>query len=80
MFQLKYNFDAVELKKARKICFKTHPDQSGLDNKYFLFYMKAYQMIEQIHRFREKKKEMSTDYKADQSDADKKIINTLQKG
>ena len=78
LFQLDYNFDDKGLKRARKICMKTHPDKSGLDKKYFLFYTKAYKMVEEIHHFRAKKREMSTEYTIDENVANKKIVDKIQ--
>ena len=34
LFQLDYNFTKDELKKAKKVVLKTHPDKSGLDKDY----------------------------------------------
>ncbi len=55
LFKCDYNFDEEDLKNAKKIYMKTHPDKSKLPNKYFLFYKKAYKTLEEIFRFRQKK-------------------------
>jgi uncharacterized protein YueI len=39
-----------DLKKAKKIVLKLHPDKSRLEPKYFLFYMKAYNHIEELYK------------------------------
>lgn len=39
-----------DLKKAKKIVLKIHPDKSRLDPKYFLFFMKAYNHIEELYK------------------------------
>jgi len=78
LFKLDYNFDDKDLKQARKKCLMTHPDKSGLDQKYFLFYTKAYQMVEDIHHFRAKKREMSTDYTIEENEANQKIVDKIQ--
>ena len=54
LFELSYDFNEAELKKARSIALKLHPDKSGLDKQYFLFFRKAYDMIEQVYKFRRK--------------------------
>lgn len=54
LFQLDYNFSKDELKKAKKVVLKTHPDKSGLDKEYFLFFSKAYKLIYSVFEFREK--------------------------
>ena len=53
LFQLSTNFDKSELKVARKIVLKTHPDKSGLDKKYFLFLGRAYNILVKVLQFRE---------------------------
>jgi len=57
LFNLDYNFTIEDLKKSKRIVLKTHPDKSGLDKKYFLFFSKAYKMIYHIHDFRNKEKQ-----------------------
>lgn len=54
LFELSYDFNEVELKKARNIALMLHPDKSGLDKEYFLFFRRAYGMIEQVYKFRRK--------------------------
>ena len=54
LFQLDYNFGEIELKQAKKVVLKTHPDKSKLPKEYFLFYSKAYKMIYRIYEFRSK--------------------------
>ena len=38
LFHLDYNFGENELKMAKKMALKTHPDKSGLSMKYFIFF------------------------------------------
>jgi len=38
LFHIPMNFDENNLKMAKSIVLKTHPDKSKLDPKYFLFY------------------------------------------
>ena len=42
LFHLNYHFDGNDLRDAYKIALKTHPDKSGLPDKFFIFFMKAY--------------------------------------
>jgi len=42
------------LKEAKKIVLKTHPDKSRLDNKYFVFFNKAYKRLQDIYEFQNK--------------------------
>ncbi len=54
LFQLPYNFDKEQLKSAKRIVLKTHPDKSKLPKKYFLFFSAAYKMLYGVHNFRTK--------------------------
>lgn len=42
------------MKDAKKVVLKTHPDKSQLDNKYFVFFSKAYKQLQQIYEFQNK--------------------------
>ncbi len=49
------------MKEAKKIVLKTHPDKSRLDNKYFIFFGKAYNKLKQIYEFQNKTNKKITD-------------------
>jgi len=38
LFKVPLNFNKEDLKTAKKMTLMTHPDKSGLDKDYFLFY------------------------------------------
>lgn len=83
LFQLDYNFGEQELKQAKKIVLKTHPDKCKLPKEYFLFYSKAYKMLYRIFEFRDKVKQ-SNDNPSYDSNIDKtsqesyhKMINSM---
>lgn len=42
------------MKEAKKVVLKTHPDKSRLDNKYFIFFKKAYEKLLEIYQFQNK--------------------------
>ena len=56
LLNLSYNFTELDLKIAKKQVLKTHPDKSGLEKEYFLFFSKAYKIIYSIYEFRIKLK------------------------
>ncbi len=60
LFQLDYSFGEQELKQAKRIVLKTHPDKSKLPKEYFLFYSKAYKMVYRIFEFRSKVQQSKT--------------------
>lgn len=49
------------MKEAKKIVLKTHPDKSRLDNKYFVFFGKAYQKLRDIYEFQNKTNKKTED-------------------
>jgi hypothetical protein len=55
LFNLSHNFTSNELKESKKIVMMIHPDKSGLDKKYFLFYCKAFRILKNIYNFKNKK-------------------------
>ena len=79
LFKLKFNFDEIDLKKARQRCLKTHPDKSGLETKYFIFYNKAFKVISEIFHFRCRKKNTNTEYNVEYNEAEKKLLDPIQK-
>ena len=73
------NIDSVEnLARAKMITLKMHPDKSGLDKEYFLFFSKAYKIIYNLHviqdKTREKGKNGDYDNYKDTLDRDNRII------
>ena len=52
LFKMPKNFVEEDLKSAKKIVLKTHPDKSGLPPDYFRFYSKAYKKIYFIWKFK----------------------------
>jgi hypothetical protein len=54
LFKLTSDFNESDLKKAKQIVLKIHPDKSKLDPQYFIFYSKAYKILYNIYEFRNK--------------------------
>jgi hypothetical protein len=77
LFKIPADFNESELKRAKQIVLKTHPDKSKLDPEYFRFYSKAYKMLYNIWEFRKlgdvDNTNKNTDYIND-SEEEKKII------
>lgn len=65
LFHVSYNLDENQMKKAKLIALKTHPDKSGLNKEIFLFFMKAYKMLEAIYQYRVKTKRNDDNLKYD---------------
>lgn len=66
-----------DLKEAKKIVLKTHPDKSRLDNKYFIFFGKAYKRLLEIYEFQNKSTKKSAD-KAEYYDSENsKVLDKM---
>jgi len=86
LFKVPVNFDEQDLKRAKQVVLKTHPDKSGLDSKFFLFYSKAYKMLYSLWDFRKKGDVNKSSAVTDYEDVDKfseedkkKILDNLFK-
>ena len=56
-FSKKQSISNKDLKQAYKKTLATHPDKSGLDKEYFLFFSKAYKMLYNVFHKDEKQEE-----------------------
>lgn len=87
LFNLNHNFGETELKKCYRTVLQTHPDKSGLDPNYFLFYTKAFKILKNVYNYKNKKntsldeKKSKIEYLAgSDEDAGKKLlVEQLQK-
>ena len=63
-----FKIDSIDneenLGKAKTITLKMHPDKSGLDKEYFLFFSKAYKTLYQLYTIQDKTRQKggNTDY------------------
>ena len=79
LFHLNYKFDKESMKKAKIIALKTHPDKSGLSKDFFLFFMKAYKMLEAIYEYRFKKEQCAKNqkYSVEVDNENKQLLKKL---
>ena len=61
LFHLQFDFNENDLKRAKLMVYKMHPDKSNIDNKYFIFFNKAYKTIQKVYYFKRKKQQNSYD-------------------
>jgi hypothetical protein len=66
LFKLPFHFREEHLKEAKKIVLKTHPDKSGLEKEYFLFFSQAYKYLLKIHQLRQSSTTTNTEYDKDE--------------
>jgi len=60
LFDLTYNISQEDLKRAKKVVLRTHPDKSKLDSKYFLFYKKAFDVVVRFYDNQNKQNQKMT--------------------
>tara|TARA_B100001093_G_scaffold517775_1_gene600353 strand:+ start:2451 stop:3323 length:873 start_codon:yes stop_codon:yes gene_type:complete len=79
LFHLDYKFEKSSMKKAKAMALKTHPDKSGLSKDFFLFFMKAYKMLEAIYEYRCKKAQCAKKqkYTAEVDTENKQLLKKL---
>jgi hypothetical protein len=65
LFKIPFQFGENELKEAKKMVLKTHPDKSGLAKEYFLFFSQAYKYLLKIHQLRQSSTTTNTEYQKD---------------
>lgn len=61
LFQIPHDFTKSDLRQAKRTVLAMHPDKSGLDKDYFLFFTSAYKLLFSIHEFRNKSQEQVFD-------------------
>ena len=65
------------MKDSKKFVLKTHPDKSGLDPKYFLFYSSAYKKLFSVFEFQNKSTKKKIDNEDYSNDSNNKILDNL---
>lgn len=58
LFNLDEYFNSEDLKKCYKMILKTHPDKSGLEPKYFIFYTKAFKILKDVYQYLQKQNQI----------------------
>ena len=79
LFKLSHDFTRDDIRNAKKIVMRTHPDKSGMDKKYFLFFSSAYKIIYAIHEFRDRSdKNRPTEYSIEKDEEKEKMIESIK--
>jgi hypothetical protein len=52
LFKLPAVFTEAHMRSAKLTVMRTHPDKSGLDKEYFLFFSKAYKILHEVYQVR----------------------------
>ena len=81
LFKLNHDFGEEDLKQAKRIALKTHPDKSGLNKDIFIFFGRAYNLILDVYNFKNKteKDVKNIDYNKDDIDNEERNIELLKK-
>lgn len=75
LFQVRHDFNDVDLKNAKKKVLMLHPDKSKLEKEYFLFFTKAYKVLYQLYEFKQKTSKKYSDEYKDHVEETKSIHN-----
>ena len=81
LFDLDLNFGESEIKRAKKKVLMMHPDKSGLDKKYFLFFSGAFKILHSVYEFRVKANvnlNEEIEYLAEKNDENQELVNNLR--
>ena len=70
LFGLNSDFGEEQLKHAKRIVLKTHPDKSNLKKEVFIFFSKAYKMLLKVYYFKNKTEKEVTNMVYNSSDID----------
>jgi hypothetical protein len=62
------------MRSAKKIVLKTHPDKSRLENKYFIFFSSAYKKLYEIYQFQNKTNSKKTTDNSEYFDTQNELI------
>lgn len=81
LFQLDYNISIDELKRAKMMVLKMHPDKSRLPADYFLFYKKAFDIVVQYYNdsVKTSAEVPTTEQVYSVETADKRVAKTVHK-
>jgi len=79
LFNISHDFTHDDLKAAKKMVLKTHPDKSKLDKKYFLFFTKAYKMLYNVYEFKTQTNTKSTCYVMEKDESKEKELEKIKK-
>jgi len=52
LFNMPAVFNESNMREAKRTVMRTHPDKSGLDKTYFLFFSKAYKILHEVYQVR----------------------------
>ena len=79
LFHIDYNLTEDQMKKAKTIAVKTHPDKSGLPKEVFLFFSEAYKLLLSIYKYKYKKEQevKNIDYEAEKNTEKTLLLDKL---
>ena len=78
LFNLNYDFNEADLKCAKKMVLMLHPDKSGLEKEYFLFFTAAYKVVYSVYNFRSTKTK-SSEYFVEKDEQKELLLDTFKK-
>jgi hypothetical protein len=81
LFELDKNFTARDIRNTKRKVLMTHPDKSGLDKKFFLFFTSIFKILHSVYEFKEKAKtnlNEEIEYSLEKDNENESVINKLR--
>lgn len=81
LFGLDKNFTERDIKNVKRKVLQTHPDKSGLDKKFFLFFTAIFKVLHSVYEFKAKANvnlNEEIEYSVEESGENEVIVNKLQ--
>ena len=77
LFYLDFDYSYEDLKKSFKIVAELHPDKCDIPLKYFIFFKKAYSMLLEIYKIKQRKNKIREEfYRKDQEYICQKLMKS----
>jgi|TARA_B110000259_G_scaffold119941_1_gene136384 hypothetical protein len=81
LFDIDKNLDETAIKKAKRKVLLMHPDKSGLDKKFFLFFSSLFKILHSVYEFKEKTKtnlDEEVEYVVENDGENEEIVTKLK--
>jgi hypothetical protein len=81
LFELDKNLTARDIRNTKRKVLMMHPDKSGLDKKFFLFFTSIFKILHSVYEFKEKANRNlneEIEYSVEKDDENESVVNKLR--
>ena len=81
LFGLDKNFTERDIKNVKRKVLQTHPDKSGLDKKFFLFFTAIFKVLHSVYEFKAKANvnlNEEIEYSVEETGENEVVVNNLR--